>query len=93
MDNGFKSVEDLYKRVLPALRSKVKELIREKTTYVKEEDIWNFLVESKWKNSSGLELSDIVDDILNVNNDKLKSYVKSKIRKMNREVNLANDIL
>ena len=93
MDNGFKSVEDLYKRVLPALRSKVKELIREKTTYVKEEDIWNFLVESKWKNSIGLELSDIVDDILNVNNDKLKSYVKSKIRKMNREVNLANDIL
>ena len=93
MDNGFKSVEDLYKRVLPALRSKVKELIREKTTYVKEEDIWNFLVESKWKNSSGLELSDIVDDILNVNNDKLKSYVKSKIRKMNREVNLDKDIM
>ena len=93
MDNGFKSVEDLYKRVLPALRSKVKELIREKTTYVKEEDIWNFLVESKWKNSSGLELSDIVDDILNVNNDKLKTYVKSKIRKMNREVNLDKDIM
>ena len=93
MDNGFKSVEDLYKRVLPALRSKVKELIREKTTYVKEEDIWNFLVESKWKNSIGLELSDIVDDILNVNNDKLKSYVKSKIRKMNREVNLDKDIM
>ena len=93
MNSEFKSVEDLYKRVLPALRSKKKELERESITYIKEEDIWNYLIESTWKKSNGLELNDIVNDILNVNNDKLKTYVKSQMRKMNRKVNLDKDIL
>ena len=93
MDTSFKTVEELYKRVLPALRSKVKELKRENITYVKEEDIWNYLVDNKWKYSHGLELSEIVEDILNTSNHSISVYVQSMIRKMNREANLDKDII
>ena len=82
----FNSIKDLYLRVKPALRSKVKEFKRNKITYIKEEDIWNYLIETKWKKSTGLELNDIVDDILNTDNEKIEEYVKNKFEKVKREV-------
>lgn len=90
MDVVFNSVEDLYKRVKPALRSKVRELNRKNISYVKEEDIWNFLIEDKWKKTKGLELNEIVDDILNVDNSKVMSYVQVKMGNFKRNVNLKN---
>lgn len=93
VDTSFKTVEELYNRVLPALRSKVKELKRENITYVKEQDIWNYLIDNKWKYSHGLELNQIVDDILNTSNHSISVYVQSMIRKMNREVKIDKSIL
>lgn len=90
MDVAFNSVEDLYKRVKPALRSKVKELKRKNILYIKEEDIWNFLVENKWKMTKGLELNEIVDDILNTDNEKIILYVQTKMGKFVRRANLKN---
>ena len=86
----FNSVEELYKRVRPALTSKVREFIREKIEFVKEEDIWNYLIETKWKNGKGLELYNLVDDILNTNNKEIEKYVVNKMRDFKREVNLDN---
>ena len=93
MDITFNNVEELYKRIRPALRTKVKELLKNNIMYVKEEDIWNFLVENRWKEAKNLELSDIVDDILNIENDKLALYVQTKMRRQRREANLENNIL
>lgn len=90
MDVAFNSVEDLYKRVKPALRSKIKELKRKNILYIKEEDIWNFLVENKWKMTKGLELNEIVDDILNTDNEKIILYVQTKMGKFVRRANLKN---
>lgn len=90
MEVAFNSVEDLYKRVRPALRSKIRELKRNNVFYVKEEDIWNFLAENKWKNTKGLELNDIVDDILNIENEKIILYVQTKMGKFVRRANLKN---
>jgi len=84
----FNSVEELYKRVRPALSSKVKETKRCGITIVKEEDIWNYLIDSKWKNGNGLELFNIVDDILNVDNLLLEKYVINKMKDFKREVQL-----
>lgn len=50
-DIKFKNLNDLYNRILPALRSKIKEIKKEGLKYIHEEDIWNFL-----KNISGLVL-------------------------------------
>ena len=86
----FHSVEELYKRVRPALVSKVREFRREKIDFVKEEDIWNYLIETKWRNGNGLELYHLVDDILNTNNQEIEKYVVNKMRDFKREVNLEN---
>ena len=40
-DIKFKSLNDLYKRLLPALEVKAKELKRCNYSYIHEEDIWN----------------------------------------------------
>lgn len=76
MDFGIRSKSDLFKRVTPALNCKVREL---KETNIKKEDIWNFLLKTKWEKVEGLILSEMVDDILNLDNDKLFKYIeKSK---------------
>lgn len=86
----FNSIEELYRRVRPALTSKVKEFRRNKITFVKEEDVWNYLIDAKWKSSKGLELFNIVDDILNTNNKEIEDYVINKMKNFKREVNFDN---
>ena len=84
----FNSVEELYKRVKPALASKVREFRRNGIVFIKEEDVWNYLIEFKWKSGKGLELYNIVDDILNVDNNEVEKYVVSKMKNFKRKVNL-----
>lgn len=93
MDITFSDINELYKRVYPALQSKVKELKQYKIDYIKEVDIWNYLVESRWRNTKGLMLADIVDDILNTDNEKIQDYVKLQMKKMEREINLDVEII
>ena len=50
MDITFASKEELYKRVKPALRTKKNEFKKLGYSYIKETDIWNFLIKKKWKN-------------------------------------------
>ncbi len=76
----FSSKEELYQRVQPALRAKKAELGRLKYAYIKEVDIWNYLVTSRWRKSHFLMLSDIVNDILTVDCQALDRYVKEKLR-------------
>lgn len=64
----FTSMEDLYKRLLPALRSKKKMLRQNGYGYIKLRDIWDALRILKWHMGSGLMLSDLVDDILHTEN-------------------------
>ena len=78
MDLEFSSLKDLYIRVTPALNAKKKELDRIGLSYIQKEDIWNYLVEAKWKQGKDLMLSDIVDDILNTDNDLIDKYFKEK---------------
>ena len=88
MDTNFKTAKELYERVLPALNSKIKELNRNNIDYIKQEDIWNYLIANIWTKEKGLELADIVDDILNVSNEKLEDYVKNNMKNMQRDIAL-----
>ena len=65
MDYEFSSLEELYKRVSPALHAKEVEMHRLGYFYIKDIDIWNYLTRKKWKNGKDLMLSDIVSDIMN----------------------------
>ena len=63
MIEDFQSLEELYKRVYPILRMKVKEFQSLDYNNIKEEDLWKILSETKWKKSNNLTLYDITADI------------------------------
>ena len=75
----FSGVNELYKRVLPALQTKVSELKREKIDYIDTIDIWQYCIDNIWKNKSDLRIYELVDDILNVDILKLELFVKKNI--------------
>ena len=74
MIDEFDSIQDLYNRVLPSLKIRVREA-KSNQFDISELDIWSYLVNTKWKNGSNLMLFDIVDDILNV---ELRKIIKHK---------------
>ncbi len=85
MDLEFNSQEELYQRVLPALRAKCQELARLGLSYIREKDIWNYLILNKWRKAQDLQLSDIVSDIMHVDSYELDRYVKDMMFQAKRK--------
>ena len=83
----FRSLNELYNRIYPALESKRKELHRNGLTYIHEEDIWNCCKDTIWNQSRNLDLHNMVDDILNTDNAVFDSYVKNIVASNHREIN------
>ena len=90
MDIEFNNVKELYERLKPALSTKVTELKRNDLDYIKVEDVWNYLKETKWMSANNLLLYQMVDDILNLDNNEIDEYVKEQIRKKVIKPNLEN---
>lgn len=90
MDIKFETLEELYKRIKPALITKKNEMHRDGYIYIKEEDIWNYLKEIKWKDAKGLSLYDMTSDILNTDNIIIDNYLKEKLNLRNRNVHFDN---
>lgn len=80
MDIEFKNLDELKKRIMPAIQTKQKEL-NKKYKIVTQDDIWNYLIKTKWKKSTNLTLYDIVNDILNLNNEEIKEYAIKRSEK------------
>ncbi len=78
MEYDFKTKEELYIRVRPALHAKLEEFRRLNYPNIKEEDIWNYLSEIKWSKSNNLALSDIVSDIIHLDVKILNNYLSEK---------------
>ena len=70
----FNSKEELYERLIPALRTRQYTLSKTGYSYIKEQDIWEALSNGKWNNVSGLELCDMVDDILHIDDKYISDY-------------------
>lgn len=83
VEEKFGSITELYRRVLPALKSKKKELVSSKITFVTEKNIWDYLRETKWCNETKLTLFDIVNDILYVETDQLLDYISKERQEQN----------
>lgn len=73
MEITFDSQDKLFERVLPALKIKRSLMKRKGYNFFSEEDIFNCLKISKWKNENELMLCDIIDDILNISEVTLAS--------------------
>ena len=83
----FKSLKELYNRILPALRSKTKELNKKGFKYIHEEDIWNFLKTYRWTVARNLDLGSMVNDVFNLNEEELDKFVREQIKNYHREIN------
>lgn len=59
----FNTLLELRDRLDMALTTKAGEL-KEKGIVMSNDDIWNYLSSTKWKNAKGLTLFDMVEDIL-----------------------------
>ncbi len=86
MNTEFTTLEQLYERLKPALRTKMREMRSLGYAYVREEDIWNYLKEVKWTNSKNLLLFEMVRDVLNVDNGSVDSYVRQKLNSRERRI-------
>ena len=82
MDFEFNSQEELFKRVKPALEAKRVELNRLGVKNVKVKDIWDYLIDVKWSSGRELMLSDVVSDILHLDNKRFNTYLR--VRKTRR---------
>ena len=82
--------KDLYIKLLPVLKTKVSNLKSFGMDYIKEEDIWQFLVEKYFTNIDD-DLNELVSDILNVPNYLIKDYLLEQL-KYRKSTNL-NDLL
>ena len=85
MDYEFKSLRELYDRITPALRSKCTEFKKIGYKEIKESDIWNYLTDNKWKSALELTLSEMVEDIFNVNGQDIINYMIKKVSEEKRE--------
>ncbi len=83
----FKNLTELYERILPALKSKTREIHKKGMDYIHEEDIWNYLKNYKWTTSRSLDLGDMVNDIFNIEIKELDRYVKDELKNYRREIN------
>ena len=84
MNLEFNSLKELYDRIKPALETKVSEMRRVGYSYIKEEDVWHYLKEIKWKKASDLSLHEMINDILNTDNVLIDSYIKDKMKDIER---------
>ena len=64
MEPKFCSLEELKKRIMPALRVRKRELKRTNIN-ITEEELWNYFVDKYWKNAINLSLAKMVDNVLN----------------------------
>ncbi len=87
MDFEFKTKEELYQHVLPALKSKRRELVRLGFSYIQEEDIWNYFIKEKWSQAKDLQLSDIVSDIMHADGRVLERFVRDNLSRVKRNQN------
>ena len=81
----YKSQKELFDSLNSAFAVKLR-LIKKDYDYITKNDIWNYLKINKWCKDIGLTISEMVDDIIMVDIEKvdrfLKEYIKRRERKM-----------
>ena len=71
----FNNINELYDRLLPALKVKVNSLKKLGYGYINEKNLFEILASISWSSFEGLELCDMVDQILHISPDEvLKHY-------------------
>ena len=67
----FTTQEELYIKVLPVFKVKQRLLSITKYKNITNKDIWIYLSQKKWKYSHNLTLSEVVNDIITIEVEKI----------------------
>ena len=82
----YKSQKELYLALVPALNVKMRIIRNSEYNYIKKEDIWNYLRTNKWCKDINLCISEMVNDIINVEERLIDKYLKEKLNKEEKEI-------
>ncbi len=78
MDYKFNSQEELFNHIKPALIAKKTELKRLGFQNVDIQDIWIFLIKTKWASANDLMVVDMVNDIMKLDVNDFGHYIKEE---------------
>lgn len=81
MEYEFKTLQELYNKIRPALTSKIGEFKKLGMNYITEADIWNYLTKTKWVNAKELTLSEMVSNVFNSKCDDIFDFIMKSITK------------
>ena len=68
----FTSQYQLYQKLIPVFNVKKRLINYNKYEHITNEDIWKYLIENKWRQAHGLTLSDMANDIITLDIEKIK---------------------
>ena len=83
--DGYTSQKELFDSLIPAFNVKLR-IIKKDYDYITKNDIWNYLKINKWCKDVGLTISEMVDDIIMVDIDKVDIFLKEYIKKQERKL-------
>lgn len=81
----YKSEEELFNSLRGAFNVKLR-LIKDNYSYIKMIDIWNYLKLNKWIKTKNLSISEMVNDIIDVDIEKVDSFLKERIKNTKRDM-------
>ncbi len=81
----YKSQEELFNFLSGAFNVKLR-LINKEYNYIRKIDIWNYLKINKWSKAKNLTLSEMVNDIIEVDIAKVDLFLKDHLKKENKSV-------
>ena len=68
----FSSQQELYNKLIPVFNVKKRLINNSEYKDITNEDIWNYLIENKWRTYHNLTISDIVNDIITLDLELIK---------------------
>lgn len=83
--DGYSNIKELFDSLKPAFNVKLR-LIKKDYDYITRNDIWNYLKINKWCKDVNLTISEMVDDIIMVDIDKVDRFLKEYIKKQERQL-------
>ena len=81
----YTNIKELFNDLKPAFNVKLR-LINKDYDYITRNDIWNYLKINKWCKDVNLTISEMVDDIIMVDIDKVDRFLKEYIKKQERQL-------
>lgn len=81
----YHTQEELFNKLRGAFQVKLR-MIKKKYDYIKMVDIWNYLKINKWSKDKNLGISEMVNDIIDVDIDKVDIFLKKHIKEEERKI-------